>query len=199
MLIPVCLLMAAAVFWFSAGHRKNFNASPHPSANLTARRPAVAASSSAAATNPLPIQSGPLIGETILRDYADPAKSPENDLLLMAQLMDSFTLLVKGAADRPLSANEDWARALQGRNPGRERFLPDQHVALNARGQLIDRWGTPLFFHAVGRGEFQIRSAGPDGRLWTADDLQRNADGSFHQGATLTSPNPSPAEFTDAP
>jgi hypothetical protein len=190
--------MAAAVLWFSIGHHKNRNAFHRPSSVLTARRSAVVSLPSVAAAIPPPIQSGPLLGETILRDYADPEKTPENDLFLMAQLMDSFTLLVKGAADRPLSANEDWARALQGRNPGRERFLPNQHVALNASGQLIDRWGTPLFFHAVGRGEFQIRSAGPDRVLWTADDLQRNADGSFQSGAALTSPNPNPAELTGA-
>jgi len=63
--------------------------------------------------------------------------------------------------------------------------LPDQHAALNARGQLVDRWGTPLFFHALGNGRFEIRSAGPDRKLWTADDIHRNADGSFYNGAEL--------------
>jgi len=59
----------------------------------------------------------PLLGELILRDYASPATSPENDLTLLAHLMDNFTLLVKSAADRPLSANEDWAAALGGAQP----------------------------------------------------------------------------------
>lgn len=132
-----------------------------------------------------PVQATQLIGETILSDYAKPSRPPENDLDLMAQLMDNFILLEKSAANRPLSANEDWAAELRGRNPAHERFLPDQHAALNARGQLVDRWGTPLFFHALGNGRFEIRSAGPDRKLWTADDIHRNSDGSFHKGAEL--------------
>src|ERR1041384_1913456 len=47
----------------------------------------------------------PLIGELILRDYASPSNSPEHDLALMSQLMGNFTLIVKSAATRPLSAN----------------------------------------------------------------------------------------------
>jgi len=103
--------------------------------------------------------------------------------------MDNFTLLVKSAADRPLSANEDWAAVFRGLNPAHERFLPDQSIALNAQGQLIDRWGTPLFFHALGEKRFELRSAGPDKKLWTADDLHRNANGSFRRGADLNPPS----------
>ena len=127
----------------------------------------------------------PLLGEVILRDYASPSTSPENDLTSLAHLMDNFTLLVKSAADRPLSANEDWAATLRGLNLAHERFLPDQHVALDAQGRLVDRWGTPLFFHALGDHRFELRSAGPDKKLWTDDDVHRNADGSFRHGATL--------------
>jgi hypothetical protein len=76
---------------------------------------------------------------------------------------------------------------LRGRNPAQERFLPDQHSAFNTQGQLVDRWGTPLFFHALGSGQFEIRSAGPDRKFWTDDDIHRNADGSFHQGPELPS------------
>jgi hypothetical protein len=131
----------------------------------------------------------PLLGETILQDYANPKLPPENDLTLIARLMDNFTLLVKSAADRPLSANEDWAAALRGLNPAHERFLPDQSRALNAQGQLVDRWGSPLFFHALGERRFELRSAGPDKTMWTADDLHRNADGSFRRGAELAAPS----------
>jgi hypothetical protein len=134
-------------------------------------------------------QSTPLIGETILRDFANSNLPPEHDLTLISRLMDNFTLLVKSARDHPLSANEDWAAMLRGLNPAHERFLPDQHPALNAHGQLVDRWGTPLFFHALGGKRFEIRSAGPDKKLWTDDDIHRNADGSFHRGAGLNPPS----------
>jgi hypothetical protein len=113
--------------------------------------------------------------------------------------MDSFMLLVKTAKDRPLSANEDWAAAFRGRNPAQERFLPDQHVALNTNGQLVDRWSTPLFFHALGGGRFELRSAGPDKKLWTADDIHRNADGTFRHGEKLNPESLWPASAEKSP
>jgi hypothetical protein len=136
----------------------------------------------AAATNAL-------LGETMLRGYADPNLPPENDLTLLARLMENSLLLLKSAANRPLSANEDWADFWRGKNAAREEFLPAQHVVLNEQGQLIDRWQTPLFFHALGGGRYEIRSAGPDKVLWTDDDLHRNSNGSFRRGGELNSPS----------
>lgn len=128
-----------------------------------------------------------LLGESILRGYADTNLPPENDLTLMSRLMDNSLLLLKSAANRPLSANEDWADLFRGKNGAREEFLSAQHVALNDKGQLVDRWQTPLFLHALGGGRYELRSAGPDQRLWTLDDIHRNADGSFRRGADLES------------
>jgi hypothetical protein len=132
-------------------------------------------------TTPVPATANndTLVGETILRGYADPNLSPENDLTLMSRLMENSLLLLKAAAHRPLSANEDWADLFRGKNGAREEFLRAPHVALNDQGQLIDRWQTPLFFHALGGGRYEIRSAGPDRTMWTTDDLQRNANGTF--------------------
>jgi hypothetical protein len=124
-------------------------------------------------------QAARLLGETILRGYADTNLPPENDLTLMSRLMENSLLLLKSAANRPLSANEDLADLFRGKNGAREEFLPAQHVALNDKGQLIDRWQTPLFFHALGGGRYEIRSAGPDQQMWTEDDIQRNANGTF--------------------
>src|SRR5580765_3837108 len=128
-------------------------------------------------------QPAPLLGETILREYGNTNLPAENDLTLMSRLMNNSVLLLKSAANRPLSANEDWADLFRGKNSASERFLPDQHIALNMQGQLVDRWDTPLFFHAVGGGRYELRSAGPDKKLWTDDDIHRNTDGSFRHGA----------------
>ena len=138
-------------------------------AATTASNHATAEPPSALAANPSP--STEAIGEGILRDYGNPSNSPQNDLKVLSQLMDNFLLLVKPEVDRPLSDNDDWSRALRGANPARERFLPEHHAILNEQGQLIDRWGTPLFFHSLGRGQFSIRSAGPDRKMWTQDDI----------------------------
>jgi len=140
---------------------------------------------------PLPSGGGhELLGATILRDYANTNLPPENDLTLMSRLMENSLLLLKAAANRPLSANEDWADMFRGKNAAREEFLPAQHVALNAQGQLVDRWQTPLFFHALGAGRYEIRSAGPDRQMWTADDLQRNANGTFLHASNAPAPPP---------
>jgi len=176
-------LMAAGFWWFTKrpqpGVVTTSPITPSASGAALAVAPTKAIGRSMSGATP------PLLGEVILRDYASPSTSPENDLTSLAHLMDNFTLLVKSAADRPLSANEDWAATLRGLNLAHERFLPDQHVALDAQGRLVDRWGTPLFFHALGDHRFELRSAGPDKKLWTDDDVHRNADGSFRHGATL--------------
>jgi hypothetical protein len=134
-------------------------------------------------------QARPLVGEVILAEYAKTNLPPQNDLTLMSHLMENSVLLLKAAANRPLSANEDWADFFRGVNAAHERFLPENHASLNAKGQLIDRWGTPLFFHALGNGRYDLRSAGPDKTMWTSDDIHRNADGTFRRGADLNPPS----------
>ena len=44
-------------------------------------------------------------------------------------------------------------------------------VLLNEAGQLLDRFGNPYYFHPVSEQMIEIRSAGPDGKLWTNDDV----------------------------
>jgi hypothetical protein len=182
-------LLTLLLWWKTRPAEDSSSGSAPSSGSATAARSAVAEATVAAAQRPLTEANGKaaLLGEQILLGYAGPHSTPQHDLILMSRLMDSFTLLVKGATDRPLSANEDWASALRGVNLARERFLPDQHVALNPQGQLVDRWGTPLHFHSLGDRRYEIRSAGPDQKLWTADDIHRNADGSFRKGTNLLS------------
>ncbi len=182
------LLIAAACWWWYDAHKPG-RREMVPAASVAGNTNVTVTVAGAPATLAFSEGSRPLLGETILRDYASPASSPENDLTLLSRLMENFTLLVKTAKDRPLSANADWAAAFQGHNPAKERFLPDQHRALNSNGELVDRWTTPLFFHALGGGRYEIRSAGPDRQLWTIDDVHRNYDGSFRRGDRLNSPS----------
>ena len=107
----------------------------------------------------------------------------------MARTLENFSLLVKGDNPLPLGANEEIAVALRGKNRARLRSLPDSHRAFNATGQLVDRWGTPLYFHAQSRDRLEIRSAGPDQKMWTADDLHRKHDGRFLRGEALLAPS----------
>ena len=126
--------------------------------------------------------SPPLPGEPILASYASPASRPQDDLSLMAHAFSNLLILVKGDAPFRMGANEEFAAALRGRNHDQLRFLPDDHPCFNAQGQVVDRWGSPLFFHVTSRDRIDIRSAGPDRQMWTDDDLERRHDGQFRKG-----------------
>ena len=69
--------------------------------------------------------------------------------------------------------NPEITSALGGDNPKRVDFLKDDGNRVNSRGELVDVWGTPYFFHALSGVEMEIRSAGPDRIMYTADDVVR--------------------------
>ena len=72
----------------------------------------------------------------------------------------------------PVGVNREITAALNGRNPRQTVFLnPDDGMSINDLGELVDNWGTPFFFHQLSGTEMEIHSAGPDRKMWTADDL----------------------------
>ena len=71
----------------------------------------------------------------------------------------------------PIGNDSDLAKVLGGQNPMKYATLPANHPAFAPDGRLRDRWGTPYFVHPVAPGSFEIRSAGPDRKLFTSDDL----------------------------
>lgn len=126
-----------------------------------------------------------LPGEEILKDYARPGTRPEDDLSSLAHAVSNLMLLVKGGAPFRMGANEEFAAALMGKNADKLVFLAPPHPCLNERGQIVDRWKTPLFFHVRDATRIDLRSAGPDKEMWTEDDLQRQADGQFVRGKEM--------------
>jgi hypothetical protein len=72
----------------------------------------------------------------------------------------------------PFGNNREITAKLNGGNLNQIVFLkPEDGMRINDRGELIDNWGTPFFFHQISGNEMEIRSAGADRRLWTRDDL----------------------------
>ena len=69
----------------------------------------------------------------------------------------------------PVGNNREITRALSGKNSLGARYLPAD-VPINDTGQLIDRWDQPIFFHQISGTVMEVRSAGPDHVMWTADD-----------------------------
>lgn len=67
--------------------------------------------------------------------------------------------------------NAHFVRALAGANPRRLVLIAPDHPAIDGEGRLVDRWGTPLFFHMISREWIEVRSAGEDREFYTVDDL----------------------------
>jgi hypothetical protein len=172
----VLILAIGATLWFwwnavSTGLKTNFASIPEAASETLLKAAELQ-------------RSEKLPGAEILKNYALASTRPEDDLHAMAHVLANFRLLVKGDGFR-MGANEEFAAALLGQNAAKEVFLEAPHACLNAKGQLIDRWGTALFFHVKDRDRVDIRSAGPDREMWTADDLHRRHDGEWHRGADL--------------
>jgi len=72
----------------------------------------------------------------------------------------------------PVGTNPEITAALNGKNPKGIVFLNSADgLRINDKGELVDNWGTPFFFHQLSGTEMEIHSAGPDGKMWTDDDL----------------------------
>jgi hypothetical protein len=101
------------------------------------------------------------------------AGTPDRDLAIVQRLFDrfreSFGVFPTGEDNRQI------VNALSGNNPRHLIILPRDCPAIDAAGRLTDRWRSPLFFHSLARDAVEIRSAGPDRVMWTADDVQRSS------------------------
>lgn len=94
----------------------------------------------------------------------------DDDLATIELLFSEFR---KHQGGNPIGENDEITASLLGRNPKHLAYLPAKGPHLNAAGQLIDRWGTPYFFHQLSGSETEIRSAGPDNEMNTPDDIAR--------------------------
>lgn len=86
-----------------------------------------------------------------------------------AMLRDYRTLF----GQNPEGNNTDIMKSLMGGNAKGAILGPPPGMSVNAQGELVDQWGTPIFFHAMSANEMEIRSAGPDGVMWNGDDVVR--------------------------
>ena len=103
--------------------------------------------------------------------YGDEKSPPMEDLISLQRVLHGYFSIIKDASRYPIGGNEDLAAALRGENANQQAFLPDDHPAFDREGRLVDRWGTPIFVHPVAARIIELRSAGPDRRLFNEDDL----------------------------
>jgi hypothetical protein len=100
-----------------------------------------------------------------------PAGNITTDLRLVSEVLENFRSNFPHDGN-PVGSNAEITATLTGKNKLRYAVIPPNHPAIDRDGQLCDRWGTPFFFHAESGTRMTIRSAGPDKKMWTADDAE---------------------------
>lgn len=100
-----------------------------------------------------------------------PGQTPEADVRVVRELIGQYLSAMQGKPGRPIGDNADLTRALAGNNRLKLVVVPPGHPAIGASGRMLDRWGTPYHVHPEGGGHFGVRSAGPDRKLFTTDDV----------------------------
>jgi len=158
------LVVALLVLWRFGP----FRGDTRPNSGPDARPVTPSASPAPAAVEP---RRGPPPERSTLADALNtPAQDIRTDLRLVIDLLDTFrTNFPQGG--NPVGSNAEITSTLAGQNKLRLALIPLDHPAINRQGELCDRWGTPFFFHAESATKMEIRSAGPDRKLWTDDDV----------------------------
>ena len=89
--------------------------------------------------------------------------------------LDKITLMFRDyrtiTGENPVGTNAEIMKSIMGGNPKGAMLGPPEGQSVNENGELLDRWGTPYFFHQLTRDLTEIHSAGPDRKMWTADDI----------------------------
>jgi hypothetical protein len=98
----------------------------------------------------------------------DPVAEDRAELDRVSLMLRNYRTLTGG---NPVGTNAEIMAALMGGNPRQAQLGPEGGKGVNSKGELVDRWGTPYFFHQISGTHTEIRSAGPDRVMWTSDDI----------------------------
>ena len=185
-IVALAILAAALVVWFSINKGKT--ASPAaPGRDRAAEIVALSNALAAQNTNTLAIirsnfarvqTTGTLSSATatVAPHPSGPAAplqftnfAPATALENMSHVFRQYNQMFGG---NPVGINSEITSQLSGDNPKHINFLnPEDGMRINEKGELIDPWGTPYFFHQLSGTDMEIHSAGPDRIMWTSDDL----------------------------
>lgn len=112
------------------------------------------------------------IGENpFTEDYGEETGSVKRDLEALRDVVINCQSLMKNFDTFHLPGNPEIVQFLQGSNPEKLAWIPKEHPFIQSDGVLLDRNGTPVFFHRLSGLQIEYRSAGPDGEHWTDDDI----------------------------
>lgn len=171
------VLAVAGVFWLMR-HPSGPTAGPgETSPVVSAERVPAAPSAEAAPSAPPSVALEPppaplpktRSGVTQLPPPSADAEALERDLTHVQFMFREYHDVL---GENPVGNNAEIMRAILGDNLKQAKIGAPEGQTVNGEGELCDRWGTPYFFHQVSRDKMEIRSAGPDRKMWTADDRQ---------------------------
>lgn len=117
-----------------------------------------------ASTEPV---DGPI---TLAADLDAPSGTAAADLQILTEVFAAWRTNFPHDGN-PVGENAEITAALMGKNRLKLALIPPGHRALNGDGELCDRWGTPYRFHQLSGTKMEIRSAGPDKKFGTGDDI----------------------------
>lgn len=107
----------------------------------------------------------------------DLSKLTPEDLQRVRDAIDNLELVFRDYAvalgGNPVGNNAEITEALLGDNAKQLKLDVPGGSSLNAGGELCDPWGTPWFFHQLSGTKMEVRSAGPDRKLYSDDDFVR--------------------------
>ncbi len=144
---------------------------PASSAPVTKASPASAPSAAPVIENRNSkiVNRKPAAESPIADELNAPSGTIAADLRILQELFLAFNTNFPRLGN-PVGENFEITAALLGDNPAQFAFIGTSHRALNAQGELCDRWGTPFRFHQLSGTQMEVRSAGPDRKFGTADD-----------------------------
>lgn len=134
--------------------------------------PATPDKAGAIAASPVPARNAPP-PPAERSTLADALNAPTSDIRADLQIVNEVIQAFQTNFPRegnPVGTNPEITAVLTGKNKLRLALIPLDHPAINQAGELCDRWGTPFFFHAESAKKMEIRSAGPDRKMWNDDD-----------------------------
>ncbi|HSY18717.1 MAG TPA: hypothetical protein VK815_10300 [Candidatus Acidoferrales bacterium] len=184
--VPLAVLALATGLWL-AFKSKNPAAPAPPSSPESATAatngnvlPAPAAPAVSAATPAVPA-AAPLLTTQMVAAFAAASGTsstpPATAISTLPPLtvLDNARVVMHNYADmfgeNPVGDNSEITAALMGKNPKQVNFISaESGLRVNDKGELIDAWGTPFFFHQLSGKLMEIRSAGEDKKMWTFDD-----------------------------
>ena len=186
------LLLACAVI---AGLYLFFNAAKNPATRTGEEASSEASSVTSPAQQPSARQDGSAEGSVVLPSginsnsspaspanladragIAAPATTTAEENIPPAIVVENVSRAIRQYGEmfggNPVGTNPEITAQLNGGNPKQINFIqPDAGMRINEKGELVDAWNTPFFFHQISGTETEIHSAGPDKIMWTQDDL----------------------------